>query len=70
MRWWIAEERWFPRPGELRQRAEALLPGSILRHDSYPVRVGLDRAVRLAIEQGAPLALQRNLDEHDRDLGR
>lgn len=54
--WWVAEEKWCPRPGELRERAERLIDG-IIRHDSYPARVGLQAAVHVALLSGEPLAI-------------
>ncbi len=58
--WWIAdEEDWFPKPGNIRERAEHLLPGGIVRHDSYAFRVRLDRAVEDAVAAGTPLDLMK-----------
>jgi hypothetical protein len=52
-KWHMAEDRWFPKPSDLRDRAERLMFG-ILRHDSYPCVTGLDRQVRLALALAAP----------------
>lgn len=49
--WHMAEEKWFPKPGELRDKAITLLDG-IVRFDSYPGlgQTGLQRKVRLALD--------------------
>lgn len=57
VRWWCAEERWFPKPGELRDRAQLLLTG-YPRQDSFAGRVGLKQAVFRALETGQPLAIE------------
>lgn len=49
--WHMAEEKWLPKPGELRDKATTLLDG-IVRYDSYPGlgRTGLQRQVRLTLD--------------------
>lgn len=49
-KWHIAEEKWFPKPSELRNKAITLLDG-IVPFYSYPGlgNTGLQRQVRLAV---------------------
>lgn len=51
LKWHIAEEKWFPKPAELRSKAITLLDG-VVRYDSYAGLGGggAQKRVRLAID--------------------